>query len=211
MTPSPSRSSWPFPIFLGLMVAGFCSPGTARAEETTVHLELVDWDLPPGTRIQATIRARLKVYFVDHQGVGPDGKAAAELLTPIDEVAPETLHWEVVTSEGSRASKEFDFTFPVELRGLTAGLAGELFEMDMKILDPGKEPGAWEVAHTTRGEFGLFLKGPRLEKPTACVRFMKDGSGYSTGLAWECTAESFEAVLAAATTCPTCELGKGGH
>ncbi len=197
-----------FLVYLAL--AASLSTGATRAAQTTLHLKVVDWNVPPGTRIQATVKARLKVFFVSHQGPGADGKAKAALQSPIDELAPETLKWEVVTQKGARASKEMGFTFPVDLAGLQQAAAGEVFEIQFEVSDPGKAAGQWQVARADSTELGLFLDGDQVSHPTACIRFTKDDSGYGISIAYECSAESFAAVESQSSTCPTCGAGKGG-
>jgi hypothetical protein len=193
-----------------LALYALCCPDPSRAAETTVHLKVIDWNVPAGTRIRATVKARLKVFYTSHQGVGKDGKPKAELQTPIDELAPQTLEWEVVTKPGPRASKEIEFSFPVKLAGLPKSVAGELFEAQFEVAEPGKG-GSWEVARSDAAELGLFLEGEQLERPTACIRFTKDDSGYSIAIAPDCTAESFAAVASTSSTCPTCDARGDGR
>ncbi len=199
------------PRILVLLVLAVClSTGAARAAQTTLHLEVVNWNVPPGTRIRATVKVRLKVFFVSHQGTGADGTPKATLQSPIDDLAPETLKWEVVTQKGARSSKEMDFAFPVDLAGLQHATAGEVFEIEFEVADPGKAAGEWRVARADSTELGLFLEGDQVSHPTACIRFTKDDSGYGISIAYECNAESFAAVESQSSTCSTCAVGKGG-
>lgn len=202
-------------FFVAIVFCAVLLPGTPVVAETEqaddgtrLELTLIDWNVPPGTRIRATVRAELKV-FMRQQQTGADGKTKLQVVSPLEEVAPETLVWDVVTAEGGRASKTVEFTFPVRLEGLVGGLAGEMFTLDFEVSDPGSKPGTWTVARTDETELGLPLQGERLADPTACIRFTKDATGYSVGIAYECTAESFTAVQAGAGPCPTCGADGG--
>lgn len=189
-------------LCLGLVALPFA--GVAHAAQTKLHLTVVDWNAPPGTRIRATVRAKLKVMTVN-QSIGAGGKRQTKLESLIDDFAPETLRWDVLTRPGSRASTAMDFTFPVALGGLDHGLAGEVFEIAFEIAEPGKAANQWVVARKDSTELGLFLEGEQLSHPTACIRFTKEASGYTVGIAHECTPRSFAAVQAQSSTCPTCE------
>jgi len=196
--------------FLGLLFL-FSSPG-AHAKETRVHLKVVDWNTPAGTRIRATVRSKLKVLYVNRSGSSSKGKGGgASLESLIDDFAPETLHWEVVTKEGQKASKEMDFAFPVELGELNHGVTGEVFDVEFEIAEPDGTDGEWKVERADHTELGLFLDGPQLKNPTACIRFIKEASGYGVGIAYECTDESFAKVQAESSPCPTCDAKNGGN
>ena len=195
---------------LCLLLAGTCSTGVAQAGQTTLHLKLMDWNLPAGTRIHATVRARLKVFRVNREAAGPDGKPKAEVQAPIDDLAPQSLSWDVVTRKGSRASKEMDFTFPVKIGGVQQLTAGEVFETSFEVAAPGRKAGEWTIVLDDHSNLGLFLDGDQRAHPTACIRLTKDPSGYNYSLAYECTAKSFAAVAAQTSPCAACAAGQGG-
>lgn len=201
-----SRTSTALPVVVavfGLAVAG-CEVG--RAAQTNLHLELTTWDVPPQTKLRVSARARLVVRQMSEPTIGPDGKEQpVGMEVVLDRAAEEPLRWEVTTRGQARESTAIDLPFPVDLSAIAAlprpAIGSEELDITFEISERGAD-GNWIVARADEALLALPLRGARLTSPSACVRFVKETTGYAVGIAYDCSEEAFDEIARSSVEAP---------
>jgi len=154
----------------------------AAAQPTTIRLDTLVADVPPGTHI--TVEARAKYAIIDPKGEGSKPNEPAEVFHL---EGTGVLKWEfTVGASGTTSPAHAEFHFTKPLVSAPSGLLAVLeFPASYSIVCPATAPGCG--ARTRQVSFGVRVQRDLSRTVTACLQFRGGAHGIFVGIAPDCT------------------------
>jgi hypothetical protein len=154
----------------------------AGGQSTTILLNTLVADVPPGTRIM--VEARAKYAIIDPKGEGSKPNEPAEVFH-LDSTTG-VLKWEfTVGPSGTIDPAHAEFHFPKPLVSAPSGLLAVLeFPAKYSIVCPATGPGC--VSRTREIAFGIPVRRDVSRTFTACLQFRGGPHGIFVGIAPDC-------------------------